>query len=67
MIKMAASCSVAGTAITPKTLPPRHHGLAVSRSWSSFGKRRMLSSLLSAGCFQDLSLHVRIKKGHVSS
>lgn len=38
----------------------QHHGVAAWLFWSSFGKTRMSSSLLSAGCFQDLLQPVRI-------
>lgn len=59
MIKMVVFFSVAGTTTIPKTRLLQQHGPAVSPFWKNFGRRRMLSSLLSAGSFQGSLQHVR--------
>lgn len=59
MIKMVVFFSVAGTTTIPKTRLLQQHGPAVSPFWKNFGRRRLLSSLLSAGSFQGSLQHVR--------
>ena len=54
MIKMAEFCSVAGTVNTPGIPLLQQHGLVASPSWNNSGRKRMLSSSLSAGSFQGL-------------
>ena len=62
MTKTVAFFTVAGMVTIPETRRLQHPGQGVWPSWNSFGRRSVILSMDSAGCFQDLLLHVCIKK-----